>query len=50
MKCRYQRKSNRGKDYIKCYLDNSERKYGCPCKKFKPTLWSKIRRRLYENT
>lgn len=44
MSCKYIKKSNLGEDYIKCRRDNSIRKNGCPCARYKPTFWEYIRK------
>ncbi|MBQ2396166.1 MAG: hypothetical protein II304_03860 [Bacteroidales bacterium] len=44
MSCKYAKKSTLGKKYVKCELDNSVRKSGCPCRKYKPSLWTRFKR------
>lgn len=46
MKCKYAKKANLGKKYIKCECDGSIRTYPCHCVKEKPTLFGKLKLKL----
>lgn len=41
--CKYAEKSFVSKDYIKCRLDGSLRKNGCPCDKCELSWWQMIK-------
>lgn len=46
LKCKHAIKEN---EYIRCSLDNSIRKKGCPCAKFEYTFWQKVKLWFKEN-
>lgn len=44
--CKYAAKSFVGKGYIKCQLDGSVRKNGCPCNKRELSWWQKFKQKI----
>lgn len=46
--CKYAKKNLTNKDYIKCQLDGSIRKSGCPCTKRELSWWQKIKNKVLD--
>lgn len=44
--CKYDEKSLLGNGYVRCQLDGSVRKNGCPCNKRELSWWQKFKQKL----